>query len=109
MSFGERLKNLRQEKEVTQAVVGKVINIGARMIGYYESDKHFPKDATSLIKLAEYFDVSFDYLFGVSNIRNYDDVLKSFNIYKSLPLEGRDQADEYMKFLVQKYKVTQLK
>lgn len=104
MTFGECLKKLRQEKEVTQSAIGELLGVGSRMISFYESNKHFPRDAQSLIKLAEYFGVSLDYLLGISDIRNYDDMLKSFKIYKSLPEKGRDEVDEYVKFLVQKYK-----
>ena len=105
MTFGERLKKLRQEKEVTQVEIGELLGVGRRMVSFYESNKHFPSDAESLIKLSAYFNVSLDYLLGTSDIRNYDDMLKSFNIYKVLPPEGMKEADEYMRFLVQKYKL----
>ena len=45
MTFGERLRYLREEKELRQKDVAESMKISTRMIGYYESDKHFPSDA----------------------------------------------------------------
>lgn len=105
MTFGERLKMLRQEKEVTQSVIGDLIDVSARMISFYESSTHFPNDANTLIKLATFFNVSLDYLLGFSHIRNYNELIKTNKAYISLPEKGRQEADEYMLFLRQKYKV----
>lgn len=105
MTFGERLKKLRQERELTQGQIGELLGVGSRMISFYESDTHFPRDAESLIRLARYFDVSLDYLLGVTSIRNYDDFLTSHKIYKLLPEKGRQEADEYFLYLKYKYRV----
>lgn len=104
MTFGERLKMLRQEKEITQAELGQLLGVSARMIGFYEVGKHIPRDAESFIKLAKYFDVSLDYLLGMSNVRNYELLIKSYKMYISLSDKGKQAADEYIFFLNQKYK-----
>jgi transcriptional regulator with XRE-family HTH domain len=104
MTFAERLKMLRQEKEIKQADLGKLLGVSARMISFYEIGKHIPREAVSLIKLAEYFDVSLDYLLGMSNVRNYNHLVKSFKSYSLLSDKGKKEADEYMLFLSQKYK-----
>jgi transcriptional regulator with XRE-family HTH domain len=70
MNFGKRLKWLRQEKEVTQSEIGELLGVSSRMVSFYESNTHFPRDAESLIKLARYFNVSLDYLVGANNIRD---------------------------------------
>ncbi|SKB35524.1 Transcriptional regulator, contains XRE-family HTH domain [Acetoanaerobium noterae] len=70
MTFGNRLKMLRNEKQITQKELGSIINISERVIGYYESDDRFPKDDKVIIALSEYFNVSIDYLLGKSEIRN---------------------------------------
>ena len=44
MTFSERLRQLRQEKKMTQAVLGRAIDISPRMISFYESGNHFPRD-----------------------------------------------------------------
>jgi transcriptional regulator with XRE-family HTH domain len=104
MTFAERLKMLRQEKEVTQLKIGELLGVSARMISFYEIGKHIPREAESLIILAKYFDVSLDYLLGMSNVRNYNQLVKSFKAYSLLSDKGKEEADEYMLFLNQKYK-----
>lgn len=66
MRFGDILKQLREEKGITQKELGKYINVSDRVIGYYESNNRFPKDETILINIAKYFNVSLDYLVGLS-------------------------------------------
>jgi len=105
MTFGERLKKLRQEKEITQSMLGELIGVSARMISFYESDMHFPKDAQSLIKLAQYFKVSLDYLLGMTNDRNYDNFTQFNKNYNKLPDKGKLEVEEYILFLLQKYKL----
>lgn len=73
MSFGSRLRNLRDEKEWTQAYVGKAVGVSDRVIGYYEADNRFPKEERIINALAELFNVSTDYLLGNTDIRNYSD------------------------------------
>ena len=60
-SFGKRLKYLRQEKRLTQAELGKVFNVTNVGVAKWESDDRFP-DKGILIKIADYFNVSTDYL-----------------------------------------------
>lgn len=61
MSFGKKLKELREEKNITQEQLGKIIGVSGRVVGYYESNERFPKDDT-LKKISGYFKVSIDYL-----------------------------------------------
>lgn len=64
-----RLKLLREEKSLTQCDISKLLNITTAAYSYYENEK---RDMTpeTIIKLANYFNVSTDYLLGKSNIRN---------------------------------------
>lgn len=104
MTFGERLKQLRQEKEMNQKELGEVIGVGARMISFYENNEHIPRDANSIIKLAEFFDVSIDYLFGASNIRNSKRLSLLNKTYDNLPPEGQSEAIQYIEYLISKHK-----
>ena len=64
--FAERLEALRIEKSVTQKAIAEFLGIHEWTYQMYEYDKREPgKD--DLIKLADYFDVSADYLLGRSN------------------------------------------
>ena len=61
--FSERLRELRIENGITQSALGKVIGTGADSICVYEKGKGYP-EARRLIMLADYFEVSLDYLVG---------------------------------------------
>ena len=61
--FDQRLKALRKEKGVTQKQLAKAIGLTERGLqGYEIKDRKPGYDA--LIALADYFDVSIDYLVG---------------------------------------------
>ena len=67
MLFGDKLKNLRINKGLTQKQLGDIIGVSGRVVGYYESNDRFPKDENILIKISNYFDVTLDYLLGLEN------------------------------------------
>lgn len=69
MTFGERLRKLRNDKGITQAQLGNIIGVSDRVVGYYESDDRFPKDDIILKKMADYFNISLDYLLGKTDIK----------------------------------------
>ncbi|WP_069650395.1 helix-turn-helix domain-containing protein [Caloranaerobacter ferrireducens] len=71
MNFAERLKLLREEKKLRQTDLAKILNISRQSISNYENGVRFPNDELLLRRIAEFFDVSIDYLLGVTNIRNY--------------------------------------
>lgn len=64
--MGNRLKELRKEKGVTQAEVAKIINTNQSQYGKYENGKTNLNLETSKI-LANYFDVSVPYLLGIES------------------------------------------
>ena len=74
MTFGERLKSLREDNDEKQKDIAKLLFVSANMISAYELGKHFPKNEKSLITLAEHFNVSLDYLLGYSNVPKYEDI-----------------------------------
>ncbi|WP_260446688.1 helix-turn-helix domain-containing protein [Listeria seeligeri] len=75
MLFKDRLKQLRLEKKLTQAELGKKINVTNVSVSGYESGNRFPDTAT-LEKLASFFDVTTDYLLGRSDIRHPEKLKK---------------------------------
>lgn len=62
------LRELRQEKNLTQADLSKILKISASAIGMYEQGRREP-DNDTLSKIADFFDVSIDYLLGQSAYR----------------------------------------
>ena len=66
MCFPKRLKELRLANGLTQKDLAKAIEVGRTTISEYESGKIVPKQE-GLLKIANHFNVSVDYLTGVSN------------------------------------------
>ena len=66
--FASRLKELRQEKGKKQTEMAEFLEITPRAYQYYEGAGHYP-DVPGLIKLADFFGVSTDYLLGRSDQR----------------------------------------
>lgn len=67
-SFKDRLKGLRKEKRFTQREMGERLGITLRAYQSYEYGTRYP-EFPGLIKLADFFDVSLDYLVGRSDHR----------------------------------------
>lgn len=68
-TLAKRIKELRTEKNLTQEEFGKVFGIVKSTVSLYESGKSTPDDEIKK-KIAEYFNVSLDYLMGASDIKN---------------------------------------
>lgn len=63
-----RLKELREKALLSQAALADTIGIAQTSIGNYERGERIP-DADVLIKYSQYFNVSTDYLLGLSDIQ----------------------------------------
>ncbi len=61
--FSEVLKDLRSERKISQKALGELLGITDRNIRFYENGSHRP-DFDGLLILADYFQVSLDYLAG---------------------------------------------
>lgn len=112
--FGNRLKELRIEKSLTQAQLAKFLNISPSSIGMYEKNRRIP-DTETLKRFAKYFNVSVDYLIGKSNIKeSAEDILKDKNntialhnangIDEELPDEAKKEIENFIEYVKQKYK-----
>lgn len=64
----ERLRGLREERQLLQKNIAKYLNISASDYGFYEQGKNTPDNET-LKLLADFFKVSTEYLLGRSDIR----------------------------------------
>lgn len=61
--FSDRIKTLKTEKHALQKDIAKSVGVSLRAYQYYETDQREPT-LSVLIALAEYFQVSIDYLVG---------------------------------------------
>lgn len=65
-SFSERLKYLREEKQIGQIELAKRIGVSKGIISLWENGLREPK-LSNLIILAAFFEVSIDYLAGLND------------------------------------------
>ena len=66
-----RIKDLREDRDLRQSDVAKATAIDQRTLSNYETGKTNP-DSSALIRLADFFDVSIDYLVGRSDMMHND-------------------------------------
>lgn len=67
--FAQRLKSLRKNKKLTQSDMANMLGITRQGYAKYENDESEP-DLATIDKLAEFFNVTTDYLLGRSDIMN---------------------------------------
>lgn len=91
-----RIKALRAEKNIKQDVLAKLLGLEIAGISKLETGRVPLKDEY-IVKLAEYFNVSTDYLLGKSNIRNIEDEFK-FAYHKEIEGLTADEIKEALEF-----------
>lgn len=94
-SFGERLKELRLERQLTQEQLSKKFFLNKSSISRYEKDLQIPEMPT-LENLSSFFNVSIDYLLGKSNIRNNTNQISSNDTLIPTEFIDASQAREYI-------------
>lgn len=64
--FPRRLRRLRERRRMNRKALGEFCGLSKNMIGMYESGEKEPSIRT-LVKIADFFEVSTDYLLGRQN------------------------------------------
>ena len=90
MSFGSRLRKLRKENKLNQKELAKQFNTSKTAISNYERNYRKP-DIDKVIKMADFFDVSVDYMLDRTNYR----------VPEWLHNKPRDERDEYLDIINQ--------
>jgi len=76
-TFGDRLRFLREEKKMVQKEIGGLLGVSESTVGKYENNQRTPSPE-AILKLADFFHVSTDYLLGRTDIRTpYPDRVKN--------------------------------
>ena len=98
--IGERLYELRKDANLTQDDLAAILNINKHSISSYERDKSEPPDAIK-IAIARYFNVSVDYLLGLTDtpapLGRDKAVLR---LPKDFPRELLPEVQEYIRYLL---------
>lgn len=70
MTYLERIKDLREDNDLTQTQIAKIINVAQTTYSDYEKGKvRIPIDI--LIELAKFYNVDMNYITGVSTVKKH--------------------------------------
>lgn len=107
--FMNRIKQLREEKNLNQIELGKIIGVSGQALGMYENEKRGLDTKTASI-LADFFLVSIDYLLGKSDIRNPEKEINfepdkiriglSMKDYTNITEEQKKQIEDFAKYVL---------
>lgn len=107
--LGNRIKILRLEANLTQEEFGKPYSLKKSTVSQYESGSSRPDDELKK-RIALDYNVSLDWLMGLSDIRNYTEdpnitiALHSDTDYDDLPKEALEEINNFVEYIKQKYK-----
>lgn len=99
----ENLKILRKKRNATQQTIADYVGLTRSAYSNIENDNRDP-DTKTLLKLADYFNVSVDYLLGRENKKEAPspipmlgkDAQKLLDMYGELSAENKDQVMRYV-------------
>ncbi len=97
--FKERLRKLRIQNNISQKELAESLHLSKGVISSYESGKSLPNCQT-LILIAHFFNVSIDYITGVTNI------------YSAFPIDNelaQDPDEPYFTFSIYVYERSDVK
>ena len=77
--IAKTLKELRTAHHTTQSQLANIIGVSQQAVAQWENDKADPDNAI-LIKLADYFNVTIDYLVGRTNKNNTNELNLSITL-----------------------------
>lgn len=104
MIFGEILSELRKDRGMTQQDLANQLSVSVHTISSYERNLILPSDEIK-IQIAKLFNVSLDYLFGVTpNPSKIEDVDSSVIILKDIPKRALYDIELYINKVKEKYK-----
>lgn len=106
-TLGDRLRNAREQKNLTQIDVAKRTGINNKTISNYENNVSSP-DPEALKEFAILYETSVDYLVGRAENRDIEDKRNELSNSNSLdvsglPEEAVKQVEDYIEFIRQKY------
>lgn len=79
MNYGNKLKELREEKNITQEQLAKAIGIERSSYNQFEQQYDIIP-VNRLNQVANYFNTSIDFIFNFTDSRNYKNIKQALNI-----------------------------
>lgn len=103
--FGNRMAQLRKEKDLSRDELGAKIGTSGAIVGRYERNDMKPSIEIAA-KIAEALDVSLDYLVGISSELIKDKkMINRLEDVKKLPEKEREKIFEYIDLIVRDVKI----
>ncbi|MDD2397974.1 MAG: helix-turn-helix transcriptional regulator [Tissierellia bacterium] len=93
--IGKIIRELRIEKGITQNELSNYLGLTPKMVSFYELGERFPP-YDIINKLADYFNISTDYLLGRSNIKNPEKFIQD---YRTLSKESIKEIEKFIQQL----------
>lgn len=93
--FGENIKKLRKEKELTQETLAEFLGVSFQAVSKWERGETYP-DITMLPVISSFFNVSVDELLGVNKSREEEQINEYLKLYEDMKL--KDLTLIYNKF-----------
>lgn len=93
MELGKKIASLRKRNEITQAQLAEYLSVQPQTISRWEADGGTP-DVMLLPKIAMFFGVSIDELFGINDMNQIENL-----VYKYSVLRDRKSYEEVMRSL----------
>ncbi len=82
MIYASKLKELREEKNISQIELTKILNIDNSLFAKYEKE-YYIIPTKYLNTLCNYFHVSFDYMFEFTKEKNYKEINPEIDLIKA--------------------------
>ena len=109
--LGDKIKQLREEKSITQANLAKLLDVSPSTVGMWEQNRRTP-DIEILKRLSDILHVSIDYLLEKTDVKNY---LEDPNVtialhsngeldYSDLSDEAKKEVQDFIEYVRHKYK-----
>lgn len=100
-TVGERIARLREQRGMSQPQLAKELNVATSTIGMWETGKRGLKDE-SLRILADFFNVSTDYLLGRTDDKDKGPTLVAAHLDDDLTEEQLDEVKNFIDFIKQR-------
>ena len=100
--IGARLSELRIDNKMTQEQLGKKLGLSSVTISQYERDIYNPDDETK-VKMAKLFNVSLDYLMGLSDDWRPPQKTSQLIYLKDIPAQAAAEIEEFISQIRKKY------
>ena len=91
--LGDRLRKLRKEKGIQIVEVAEYLGISRQGYGNYENGMREPS-MTMLVKLADFYEVSTDYLLGREEQKFVEDVSKMYKVNDKIKVIIKEKSEE---------------